>query len=256
LLLLLALTQGIGAMFAGQALSMPDLPGAREAYAQAQAWDPLNARYPSDQGFKVLTRLGDVGAAEAALRRAIQLAPDATHWRRLGMVLEAQGRRDEAAQAYQSGLRLDPNSLDLLMSLAQISPPPQQLDVFRRIAALELTPVGTVRAIGDVTEARFAIADKALGDVGREPAYYARAARLLEAYADENGTNNIDRQAMLGGRTDPQRDSDMAALYEQVMAAWIAVAPPEGRGDLEERRKIYRAKFADVIKQASQSGKL
>ena len=261
-LLLLTGAQGIGAGYAVAALAQKnaDPGGAAESYGAARAWDPLNGRYPSDLGFGVeYVRQGDPLSAETALQAAVALEPNSVNYRRLGTILQASGRNADALIAYQNGLRAEPNSVELLLRLARLSPPPASLGYYQRIAGLETSPVGTVRALGESVEPTFAYADAALGDAAAQtdPArageYYRRAATLLEAYVTEGGSLNSQREAINGGQADPQTDSTLSKLYGQVMTAWIAVAPANQQ-ELRRRQKEFGAKYDAVVSQSSKPG--
>jgi len=209
-----------------------------EDYGAARAWDPLNGHYPSDQGYKVFYLQNNaLPEAETALHTAVALEPNTLNYKRLGTVLERAGKAQQAQDAYRSGLAADPNNLDLLLSLGN----------YRRVSELEMTPVGKVRALGEVTETRFAIADAKMGDLTAMAApaqaidYYSRAAKLLEAYVTEGGSANIERQALSGGSVDPRKDLEMRQLYGHVMDALIALAPNDSV--LLKRRKQYLRRF-------------
>ncbi len=200
--------------------------------------------------------------AEAALKAAVALEPNSVNFRRLGTILQASGRTAEALTAYQSGLRAEPNSVELLLRLARLSPPPASLGWYQRIADLETSPVGTARALGESVEPDFAYADAALGDAAantdptRALTYDARAAALLEAYVTEGGSLNSQREALDGGQADPQTDSALGRLYGQVMTAWIAAAPAGQQPSLQQRQKEFGAKYDAVVSQASKPGML
>ncbi len=262
-LLLLTGAQGIGAGYAVTALAQKsaDPGGAAESFGAARAWDPLNGRYPSDLGFGVeYVRLGDPLSAEIALQNAVALEPNSVNFRRLGTVLQASGRNADALAAYQNGLRAEPNSVELLLRLARISPPPASLAYYQRISDLETSPVGTARALGESVEPTFAYADAALGDAAahsaptRAAAYYTRAAALLEAYVNEGGSLNSQREAINGGQADPQTDAALGKLYQHVMTAWTAIAPADQKDALQRRQKEFAAKYDAVVSQASKPG--
>ncbi len=215
-------------------------------YGAARAWDPLNGKYASDQGYKqFFVREGRLPEAETALRTAVALEPGSLNDKRLGTVLERGGQQKDAAEAYQDGLRADPNNLDLLLALGN----------YRRVSELELTPVGTVRALGEVTETKFAVADAKMGDAAAKtdvPAaagYYARAARGLESFADEGGSSNPEQQILSGGHPDTRLDNDMRDLYLHVMDAWANLVPQDAA--LPLRRQSYLVKFDGMLKKAS-----
>lgn len=264
-LLVLTSTQAIGAIDAARAQEQiaKDPQGAAQSYQAARIWDPLNADFASDQGYKVFySRQGDLSEAEASLRTAVALAPTSVNYRRLGNILQQFGRQTEALAAYQEGLRADPHALDILLDLARLSPPPQALDYYRRVSDLELTPVGTVRALSEYAETRFAVADAVMGDsmAKTNPAqaalYYARAARVLEQYADFGGSLAFQQQTQHGSQPNPHQDADMHGLYEHVLTAWTALAPPEERNALRQRQEKYRQIYDTLFAQSSKSGTL
>ncbi len=262
-LLLLTGAQGVGAGYAlaASAQKSADPGGAAESLSAARAWDPLNGRYPSDLGYGVeYVRQGDPLSAESALLAAVALEPNSVNYRRLGTILQASGRNANALAAYQNGLRAEPNSVELLLRLARLSPPPASLGYYQRIADLETSPVGTARALGESVEPGFAYADAALGDAAAQanPArageYYRRAAALLEAYATEGGSLNSQREALDGGQADPQTDSALKALYGKVMTAWIPLAPADQQADLRRRQKEFAVKYDEVVSRSSKPG--
>ena len=260
----LTTTQGVGGVYAAQAQEQAnsDPQGAARAYAAARAWDPLNARYASKQGQLFFSRLGQLTEAEAAARTAVALGPNSVNFRRLGDVLQQFGRQPEAITAYENGLHAEPHSLDLLLRLARLSTPPHALDYYRRLSDLELTPVGTVRALGEYTETGFAFGDTVLGDEAAKTdpasaaAYYARAAHVLEQYADNGGSQNGQQAALHNNKADPQEETSLRGLYQHVLPAWIAVAPPDQRAALGQRQEKYGRIYDALIAQSSKSGTL
>lgn len=242
---------------AGQGLAALSASSAPPDYATARTWDPLNGKYPSDEGYKVRARQGDLSGAEADLRQAVALEPEGVNWRRLGDVLKAQGQTAAALSAYGSGLRTDPNSLALLQSAAQTSPPAQGLAYYQKMADLEQSPVGTVRALGESVETRFAYADIALADASAktDPAraltYYARAADVIERFVDAGGSMNVQQQALSDFKPDPKMDAAMRGLYLHVMDARLALASPADKPALSRRRAEYKQKLEAALAQSS-----
>ncbi len=261
----LTVTEGVAASYAAQALANTgvDPAGAAQTYGTARAWDQLNGHYPSDQGYKTYFLRPDVfnggglAQAETALRTGVALQPNSVNYRRLGTILQQGGQQAEAMQAYQAGLKVEPNSLDILNDLARLAPPPGSLDYYRRLSELELTPVGTVRALGEMTETKFARADVVMGeeaaktDPAKAIAYYVRAATVLEKYADEGGSLNEQRIASDQGHANPNLDADMGGLYKRVLDDWIPLALADQQVALTKRRKEYLAKFADLFTRSS-----
>ena len=264
-------TQGVAASFNNQATAADVLPStdataaAEQGWAEAAHWDPLNAHYPSYLGFRVyFLREKNLTAAETQLRRAIDLEPSSLNYASLATLFTQERRFPEAIQALKDGLRNDPVSdtaLDMRLRLAQLLPPPQAVEYCRQITRLEDSPVGTVRAIGGTVPQQFAIADSGVADAafaandsGQARVYYARAAKVLETYADQGGTANIQRQVMMGDRPDPTLDDQMGRLYDHVISQLIALTPPNQRPTLEAQAQTYGRKFAEVFAKASRMG--
>lgn len=254
ILLLLFGSQRMAAFYNGRAQRESDPVAAQLDYAQAEAWDPLNARYPLDLGYRVLTRVGNLTAAEASLRAAAALEPNGINFQRLGAVLEAQGRRADALAAYRNGLRVDPNKLDLLLAAAKLSPLPEALAFYQKVSALEDGPVGQVRAIGEVTEVKFGEADAALGQAAAQAGnaadaahYYQRAAQVIEAYAREDGSANQQRQVLSGFHPRPNDDVKFRDLYAQVMAGWASAAPSNQRVGIQSRAQDNAMRFRAIL---------
>ena len=258
-LLLLTGTEGVGAGYAVAADAQKDSDpgGAAQSFSAARAWDPLSSRYPGDLGYAVYySRSGDLLNAENALDTAVALEPNSVNYRRLGTVMQAAGRNADAVAAYQNGLKAEPNSVELLLRLARLSSPADALTYYKLLSDLELSPVGTARALGESVDPSFAYADAALGDAPGQPpaqaqAYDSRAAALLETYIGQGGSINTEREALSGGRPDPQTDTALSALYNQVMTRWAALAPPGQQADLKARQSKFAEKFAAVIEEAS-----
>ena len=245
-------TQGIAATYDQQATAAAlssdadATPIAEQAWAEARTWDPLNARYPGYLGFKVfLQREGRLADAEGALREAVRLEPSSLNDATLATVLAQEHKYGDAIQTLQNGLRSEPNSLDLRLTLAQMLPPPQSTDYLRQITALEDSPVGRVRAIGNITEYKFAIADAGVADAATDPAearrFYQRAAALLESYVDEGGTTNIQRQVLIGDHPNPALDNQMRQLMP---TSWGGSSrsrpPPTGPRCKRRHRRMIR----------------
>nr|MDQ2686997.1 O-antigen ligase family protein [Armatimonadota bacterium] len=255
-LLVLFGTQGVAAFYNGQAQRESDPVAAQLAYSQAQAWDPLNARYPGDLGYRVFARTGNFTAAEAPLRAAAAMEPNGVNFQRLAAVLSAQGRRTESLAAYQDGLRVDPNKLDLLLGAARLSPPAEALAYYRKMADLEDGPVGQVRAIGELTEPKFAEADAALAQAAAQAGnptetvrFAQRAANVLEAYAREGGTANAQRQILNGFRPRPNDDAAYRDLYARVMAAWADATLADQKLAVRSRAQDYAMRFGAILAQ-------
>jgi predicted O-linked N-acetylglucosamine transferase (SPINDLY family) len=77
-------------------------------YAQAVDLDRRNPAFCTNWG-NALRRAGDLDAAEAAHRRSLALRDDyASAWKGLALVLQDQGRLEDAMQALREAMRSDP----------------------------------------------------------------------------------------------------------------------------------------------------
>lgn len=235
--------------------------GAGHSYETAQIWDPLNADYPSNLGYlEFYSRQGDLPKAETSLRLSVSLEPNSVNYRKLGDILQQFGRQPEALEAYETGLKTDPHNLLLLQRLAKLSPAPHNLEFYKRISDLELTPVGMVRALGESTETTFAYGDAVMGDEAapndptKAKEYYARAAQVLEKFADEGGSSNVQQQALNKGNANPKQDEALRGLYAHVLTAWIALASPAEQDALKQREEKYRRIYDAVVVQSSKPG--
>jgi O-antigen ligase/tetratricopeptide (TPR) repeat protein len=238
------------------------ISAAEQDYAQAMQWDPLNGQYAADLGLQVyFQREGRLPDAIATLHTATHLEPSSLNYVYLGSVLNANHQFADSLNALKQGLQADPNSVEIRLTLSQMLPPPQSVDYCSQITVLEDSPVGRVRALGDTVEYRFAIADACVADADAAAhdtagalRYYTRAESVLEAYAHEGGTNNVQRQVLEGGRPDPKLDAEMRDLYAHVMTQLIALSTPAEQALLRTRFAEYQAKFAQVFMQASKPG--
>ena len=193
-----------------------------------------------------------------ALRDAVRLEPSSLNDSILATVLAQEHKYGEAIQALQAGLRSEPNSLDLRLTLAQMLPPPQSTDYLRQITAVGRQPGGAGPRHRQHHRIQFAIADAGVADAATDPAqarlYYQRAARLLESYADEGGTTNVQRQVLIGDHPNPALDNQMRRLYAHVMGRLVALAPPDERPALQAAAQEYDKKYAAVFAESRTIG--
>jgi len=104
-------------------LQAGDLAAAVRAYARAASLDPRSPRAPSNSAIARL-RMGDAASLEAAVRDADEAIARDANWAKAystkGAALEGLGRRAEARDAYQAGLRVDAASETLRENLARL----------------------------------------------------------------------------------------------------------------------------------------
>ena len=193
----------------------------------ASAAVPLDGEYAGSAGYALAQDSAEFPAALALLKNAAQLTPSATAFRRLAEIQSAMGDLQAALGDVGSGLRVDPNDLSLLLLGAQISTRMNDgagtLNYYRKVAALQIAPYGTVPAIGDLTEYRYAYADEALeadalnrGDAAAAIIFGTRAKIVFDQYLVEGGSSNPARISM-SGPPNGQMDAQLQSLYGQCM---------------------------------------
>ena len=231
------------------------------AYQTAISLLPLDGHVLGEYGYRLQgVAHQDAQSAVASLQKAIELQPDSTNFRRLGDVYAMSGQTQLAIDTYKRGLAAEPYSVDLLLDLAKISPQTESLAYYARLYRVEKSPVGQVRALGDITEARFAIADTALAedamktkDLASATKYYEDARTLLEQYASEGGSTNTQHQALSGGHSDPQADRQYSIIYAHVMDSLIPLLTAEKQGDARARAGIIKTQYAIITGDAFRS---
>ncbi|MDP1614136.1 MAG: tetratricopeptide repeat-containing glycosyltransferase family protein [Sulfuritalea sp.] len=125
---------------------------------QGLAIDPDNADLLNHRGV-FAARLGDVAAAEAAYRRAIETRPDGAeiHYN-LGNLLKAQDRSQEAAVAYQRAIALKPDYPEAwanLGNLLQAQGRPQEAEAaYHRAIELQPNHADTYSNLGNLLQAQ------------------------------------------------------------------------------------------------------
>lgn len=235
--------------------SSGDAGAADSEYRSAIGLAPLNGKLLGEYGYRVqFASQHDADGAVKSLQAAIALLPDSVNYMRLGRIYAATNQIPLAIEAYKRGLQAEPNSVDLLIELAAISSREDALKTYQRLAGLEQSSVGQVRAIGDITEARFAIADAAVADdaLARHDdatalVYYNRAHKILEQYATEGGSTNEQHEAMSGGHPDPRGDGQYAALYTQISDKMKPLLPPDKRDGADVSATLTEARFAIIV---------
>jgi tetratricopeptide (TPR) repeat protein len=236
-------------------------------YAAAAKIEPGSADYVGDLGWKVDLAAGDTAAAEGHLGQAIALAPDEVAYRRRAQLEQSSGRLLDALNDIRSGLGIDPNNLSLLLLGAQIQDSLGNHSAARvyytKMADLEISPFGTVPAIGDVIEYRYVFADVVLGedayrirDYASAANYLSRASAVLRTYADEGGSTNPERQAETGKDSGAQLDQQLQSLFDKIEPELIASREALGQTAQVSSEKaalaLYDQKFAHIVADSSQ----
>jgi len=90
------------------------------SFMTARTLSPRDARIPNAIGF-CLVRLGRLDEARQAFEDAIRLEPSAAAYQRKGWVLGLAGRVEDAERAYEQALKLAPRNVETLASLASLA---------------------------------------------------------------------------------------------------------------------------------------
>jgi O-antigen ligase len=214
----------------GRAAVGEDPPQAQDALQAAQLLLPWDHQVADAQRY-LFSRLQRPEQAAEAARRAIRLAPlRPPGYFLLGNVYRRQGNLPLALQAYEAGLRRAPNEVELLYARAEVLEQQHRdaeaLETYRRIAQVEESPVGQVRALAEVLDYRFARARMALardaertGDRDGALAQEKLAACLLGERRHLHDGNPTSYIALGGWDPDTERD-----LRTQEQHLWTQVA--------------------------------
>jgi hypothetical protein len=128
------------------------------------------------------------------------------------------------------------------------------LGYYLRVAALETSPFGTVRAIPEVSETRFAFADSAIGDIllkrklaSQAIPYYNRVVSDSDEYSDQGGASNGMRKAMTDGVVDIALDEKMRAIYigalNNLAVAYGESGHPDEAASVKAHLNIWLERF-------------
>jgi len=224
-------------------------------YEKAMTWAPLDGKYPAEYGYRVLVqRENALPDGISQMRYAIERQPDALNYYRLASTLQRSGDNAGAIETYKKSLEQDPNYLDSLIALARITTGEEALKQYRRITEVDKSPVGQVRAIGDMIEQRFAIGyvavaqdDVAKGDLSAALKDDGRAIEILERYNQENGSNFIEREAQHGGTTSPLDDQEAATLYDTAGKIYLTLVNGKEKDDYAQKKMYLDGRYQMII---------
>ena len=223
-------------------------------FGSAAAAVPLDGEYAGSAGSALAQEPVEFLETLALLKEAAKLTPSATAFRRLAEVQAAMGDSGAALSDVENGLRVDPNDLALLLSGAQISGGMNDgagaLSYYKKMAALQIEPYGTVPALGDLTEYRYAYADEALeadalsrGDAAAAISFGIRGKTVLEQYLAEGGSSNAARIS-LSGAPSPQRDAEMQNLYDQILSLLVSAYARAGQSSRADAIRAENARMS------------
>jgi tetratricopeptide (TPR) repeat protein len=238
---------------------------AASQYESAASLNPLRADYPSKLGLLVDPST-DPSRIERDLRRAAELEPTGVAFRRLATYYLNHGRPSDALAAAAAGLNIEPDftklwNLSAQANLATNNLAAAKLD-YERAAKIEVSPIGTIRAVTEVVDIDYVDADLYLGDDAmsrKEPTlaatYYRRAEEKLLQYAAEGGTTSQMRMAQIGNRPDSELDTTMRADYVHaatgLVQALTAFQSPDASG-VQYRYTQTLPIFDNIIQKSSQ----
>jgi O-antigen ligase len=211
-------------------------------YRSALGMEPLNGPFASLVGWRTDLPQGRTQDAERMLTLGTQLDPDGVSFNHLADYYNFYKQPEKALAMYDQGLRYDPSSLQLLLAAAQtedtLGRHGDALGYYNKMVALQQGPYGTVLAITEITEHRYAYADSAVGDqlasdrnFAAALSIYKSAQRVLQTYANEGGSRNPMRLAGNGNNPNPSLDQGLQQLYEHVMSQMETIDEQAGQPD-------------------------
>lgn len=160
----------------GELLRATDTAAAEAAWRRAIELAPDNAEAHFHLG-NLHRERGEPHAARAAYERALASAPDhAGSINNLGLVLEALGDRDRAEACYRRVLAANPQHPDALGNLASLL---FEREAFRQSSALYEHLCAVRRDIPAPVRVRRGLAHQRAGDLAAAEACFREAARLL-----------------------------------------------------------------------------
>ena len=135
----------------GKGLASPGLPGSLESGGQtidysahfhppAPAAGPSATREVDQDTLARLRALGYIGAAETSSGRRVDATRSAGSYNNEGLIMKAQGRKDDAIRAFENALVVDPNLASAMWNLSDL--------LFEQAADLDRSDMLLVRAFG------------------------------------------------------------------------------------------------------------
>jgi O-antigen ligase len=211
------------AMEAQDALIARDPVLARQAYDAAAQLDFTESEWPREEGRLLLYTLQDPKDAIPYFQEAIRRAPmRATLYQALGRAYAQTGQTQNALQSFETAIRLDPNATVPLMDFAQLEEKlgnrSRALELFRRVAAIQDSSAGRVKALADLEDPNFT---------------FARL-KLAEDAIQRGDTADAKRQIEAGLRT--------ANAYLNGLKIWKKVLELQNRYNRQEEQQIRDAK--------------
>ncbi|MBI3289681.1 MAG: tetratricopeptide repeat protein [Elusimicrobia bacterium] len=207
------------------------------AYEKALKLDPASA-FLAGEAADLALEIEDWARAEKWARRRLELAPkDAKSWMILARVFWSRGLEEEAIAAFDAALKLDPASIDAILSLTELVAPKEPQ---RARALLE-------RFLRDNPDHAAKVLHE-LGKLDAQEARYSDAVAKLRRAIDLDDSESDPVRMTLGEVLEISQDT-IAAIneYRKVLASipddyelWAHIADLEvARGDV----KAARAEF-------------
>ena len=215
-------------------LSAGNTASAIQFFEEASKRDPQSAPRLIEWG-DALMQAGQWAAAEAKLRRAVELAPgDLRGWGRLGWTLWQQNKAEEARAALEKAIRLDPevpelhNNLGLLLWGTKDSAGAERefraaIRIQPGVAEWHVTLARVLASQGRTAEASFQLEQ----GLRFKPVYAEARIVYAQVLADMNRPSEAEKQARLAVESDP----DSSAAHE----LWGGLLA--GKGDLSNAKR-------------------
>lgn len=251
-------TFGLGEWYANQGryeTLVSHVPQAAELYSLARRFDPNNPDYLMDSG-ELYYALGRRETAFELMQRAVRLKPAPRNLYRLGLYYEREGDLQRARAQFQAALERDPNSLPVLIKLAQLAQPnpddPRLTDearaYYERIVAIQNSPYGRIRAIPEIVETAFGFAHlalarhyRALGNLQQAQTHYEQALIVFRNYREVTYPFHLASRALgLQGLYNPARERQILSAHLQVLQDLASLYEAQGRSqDATALRREY-----------------
>ncbi len=208
------------------------ISAAKEAFSAAAAADPLD---PEPH-----LGLAEVDNSETRLRellKAASLSPTGKVYYRLGQYHLAQSEWKEAVAAFEHAEASEPKMLQNLRALAgayfKANNVAAAEETYHRMAHLQTTPYGTVRAMHESVETDFAFAHQGLADLAIARGDAVAALKEYTASADIFAEYWIGRNYLVNLTSrSPAKRKEIADSYEAVLTSMADLQKKAGSPDL------------------------
>ncbi len=162
--------------------------------------------------------------AEAALQRAVGVAPSGRSYYRLAQFYVQQKQLDKAINAFEESRKREPRNVQNLRALAECYREAAHKDdakrIYELVTDLEQGVYGRVRAMPEMIEAEFAFAHIGLGDLSAEAKQREEAAKEYYAAVKVFGEFWHNRASGYYGSLSPDKRAKWVEKYEYALKQW------------------------------------